>query len=51
MDKTIINKTKLKNRRSDFEYWQTQPISSRLATLQKISEEYIGWKWVHDNFV
>ncbi len=45
MDKTIINKTKLKNRRSDFEYWQTQPISSRLATLQKIREEYIGWKY------
>ena len=45
MDKTLINKTKLKNLKSDFEYWQRQPISSRLAALQEIREEYIGWKY------
>lgn len=45
MDKTLINKTKLKNLKSDFEYWQKQPISSRLAALQEIREEYIGWKY------
>ena len=45
MDKTLINKTKLKNLKSDFEYWQNQPISSRLAALQEIREEYIGWKY------
>jgi hypothetical protein len=45
MDKTIIRKTKLKNLKSDFDYWQKQPISSRLAALQDIREEYIGWKY------
>lgn len=45
MDKTLITKTKLKNLKSDFEYWQKQPISSRLAALQEIREEYIGWKY------
>lgn len=45
MDKTLINKTKLKKLKSDFEYWQKQPISSRLAALQEIKEEYIGWKY------
>ncbi len=45
MDKTVINKIKLKDLKNDFEYWQKQPISSRLAALQKIREEYIGWKY------
>ena len=45
MDKTIIKKRKLENHESDFEYWQKQPISSRLAALQEIREEYIGWKY------
>ena len=45
MDKTLINKTKLKILKSDFEYWQRQPISSRLAALQEIREEYIEWKY------
>ena len=45
MDKTVIKKTKLENLESDFEYWQKQPISSRLAALQEIREEYIGWKY------
>ncbi len=45
MDKTVIRKTKLKNLKSDFEYWQKQPLSSRLAALQEIREEYIRWKY------
>ncbi len=45
MDKTVINKIKLKDLKNDFEYWQKQPISSRLAALQKIREEYIGWEY------
>ncbi len=45
MDKTKIRKTKLKNQKSDFEYWQKQPVSSRLAALQEIREEYVGWRY------
>jgi hypothetical protein len=45
MDKTVIRKIKLENLKSDFEFWQKQPITSRLAALQTIREEYIGWKY------
>ena len=46
MDK-IITKKKLKDKDSDFEFWKKQPINLRLETLQKIREEYIGWKYDH----
>jgi hypothetical protein len=29
---------------SDFAYWQTQPYTLRLATLEKIRQEYHGWR-------
>jgi hypothetical protein len=45
MDKTIIRKKKLNEKDSDFRYWQQQPIAKRLETLQKIRDEYIGWKY------
>ncbi len=45
MDKSIIRKIKLHESKSDFQYWQQQPIVSRLEALQKIREEYIGWKY------
>ncbi len=41
MDKISIIKTKLKDLKSGFEFWQKLPISSRLAALQEIREEYI----------
>lgn len=45
MNKTIIKKIKLKDKKSDFQYWQSQPFEARLETLEKIREEYIGWKY------
>jgi|APSaa5957512622_1039677.scaffolds.fasta_scaffold197066_2 hypothetical protein len=45
MNKSIVRKIKLNELKSDFEYWQQQPITSRLATLQKIREEFISWKY------
>ena len=45
MDKTVIRKIKLKNLKSDFGFWQKQPMTSRLSALQTIREEYIGWKY------
>jgi len=45
MNKKSIHKTRLKTIESDYEYWLKQPISSRLAALQEIREEYIGWKY------
>lgn len=45
MDKTIIRRKKLKEKDSDFLYWQQQPMTMRLEALQKIRDEYIGWKY------
>ena len=45
MNKTIIKKIKLKDLKSDFAFWQKQPMISRLAALQEIREEYLGWKY------
>ncbi len=45
MNKSIIRKIKLNESKSDFAYWQQQPMTARLATLQKIREEFISWKY------
>ena len=37
-------KVKLREQKSDFKYWQTQPVEKRLATLEKIRSEYHAWK-------
>jgi hypothetical protein len=37
-------KVKLKDQKSDFEYWQTQPVEKRLETLEQIRNEYHAWK-------
>ena len=47
MDRTAIKIKKLKEKDSDFDYWQTQPYEARLSALQKIREEYIQWKYGH----
>jgi len=40
----ICQKTKLKEQKSDFAYWQTQSYQKRLETLEKIRQEYHQWK-------
>ena len=45
MDKTVIVKKKLRECKSDFQYWQKQPVEKRLSTLENIRREYIGWKY------
>ena len=45
MDKTVVRTIGLHDLKSDFQYWQKQSIASRLVALQKIREEYIGWKY------
>jgi hypothetical protein len=42
---TICQKTKLKEQKSDFAYWQTQSYQKRLETLEKIRQEYHQWKY------
>jgi hypothetical protein len=39
-----VTKVKLKEQKSDFEYWQTQPAEKRLEALEEIRWEYHAWK-------
>ncbi len=41
----VVTKLNLRQRRSDFAYWQTQPYEARLATLEQIRREYHLWKY------
>ncbi|HLP91138.1 MAG TPA: hypothetical protein VK184_21485 [Nostocaceae cyanobacterium] len=41
----ICRKFKLKEQKSDFDYWQTQSYQARLETLEKICQEYHQWKY------
>lgn len=40
-----FTKVKLKEQKSDFAYWQTQPAEKRLETLEQIRREYHAWKY------
>ena len=45
MDKKQVRIVSLKDQRSDFAYWQTQPAWKRLAALESIRREYHLWKY------
>jgi hypothetical protein len=39
----VIHKIKIRESKSDFAYWQTQPPVARIAALEQIRREYHGW--------
>lgn len=41
----VAQKMRVEDQRSDFAYWQTQPYEARLATLEKIRQEYHRWHY------
>jgi hypothetical protein len=41
----VYTKTTLRERKSDFTYWQTQPYAARLAALEEIRCEYHRWRY------
>lgn len=45
MDKTALRIVRLETQGNDFHYWQSQPVWSRLATLESIRREYHQWKY------
>ncbi len=45
VDRTVVTKVKIEEAQSDFAFWQTQSHEQRLATLETIRQEYIGWKY------
>ena len=40
-----VTKVPVREQKSDFAYWQTQPYEVRLATLEQIRREYHQWKY------
>ncbi|RPI78962.1 MAG: hypothetical protein EHM45_04650 [Desulfobacteraceae bacterium] len=38
-------KIDIREKKSDFDYWQTQTPQMRLAVLEEIRKEYIQWKY------
>jgi hypothetical protein len=45
INKTALRIVTLETQGNDFRYWQSQPIWSRLATLESIRREYHQWKY------
>ena len=41
----VVKKVKLREQKSDFAYWQSQPPSARLEALEEIRQEYHRWKY------
>lgn len=41
----VVKKMPLRQAKSDFEYWQSQPFSARLAALEEIRREYHQWRY------
>ncbi len=39
----VVHIRKLKDRDSDFAYWQNQPYEARIAALEEIRREYHDW--------
>ncbi|MDA3870758.1 MAG: hypothetical protein PF551_00215 [Candidatus Marinimicrobia bacterium] len=43
--KKVVKKIKMKDEKSDFLYWQSQPYEKRIEALETIRKEYISWKY------
>lgn len=43
--KKVCTKVGLRERKSDFVYWQSQPYQVRLAVLEQIRQEYHRWRY------
>jgi hypothetical protein len=41
----VVKKVKLREQKSDFAYWQSQPPIARLEALEQIRQEYHRWKY------
>jgi hypothetical protein len=43
--KKVINKIRIKEQKSDFDYWQKQPLQKRLEALEQIRQQYHQYKY------
>ncbi|MEQ8469260.1 hypothetical protein [Coleofasciculus sp. E1-EBD-02] len=40
-----ITKVDMRSPKSDALFWHTQPYTARLAALESIRQEFVGWKY------
>ena len=40
-----VTKVNMRSQKSDSSYWRTQSYAARLAALESIRQEFIGWKY------
>ena len=45
VNRSIVNKIKLTEERSDYSYWVNQSIEARLDALESLREEFNNWKF------
>ena len=45
VDRSIVNKIKLTEERSDYSYWVNQSIEARLDALESLREDFNNWKF------
>jgi hypothetical protein len=41
----IVTKGSLRDRKTDFAYWQTRPETDRLAAIEMLRQQYIKYKF------
>jgi len=41
----VVTKSNIRDRKSDFAFWQSQPYLLRLAALEAIRQEYHRWRY------
>lgn len=41
----LYTKVNIREQKSDFAYWQSQPYQARLAALEEIRREYHRWRY------
>ncbi|MEO0535653.1 MAG: hypothetical protein AAF215_17495 [Cyanobacteria bacterium P01_A01_bin.123] len=40
-----VTKMSMRSRKTDAAYWRTLPYEERLAALEQIRQDFIGWKY------
>lgn len=40
-----VNQVSMRSQKTDAAYWRTLPDSQRLAALEQMRQEFIGWKY------
>jgi hypothetical protein len=45
MNKQVVNKCRIEDQKTDFNFWQSQSYEARLQALEQIRTDYILWKY------